>query len=109
MESTADKTMNRKRKIFEKHKESDKIQFVKNNMIDLIPVAKETKEKEFVLSDYIQYKDLDDFNCEFIDIKKIRKFIRLLKEEIDNNIKIDCRIWYKEIIDNLAGDVLNGK
>ena len=66
--------------------------------------------KEFNLSDYIQYKDLDDFNCEFIDVKKIKKFIRLFKLEINKEKIIeDFMVSRKEIfaiMDKLAGDKL---
>lgn len=63
---------------------------------------------EFVLSEHIQYKDLDDFNCEFIDVKKIKKFIRLFKLEIRKHDKLTpyTKLTLVELIDKLAGEKL---
>lgn len=78
-------------------------------------------KEEFNLSKNIQYKDLDDFNCEFIDVKKIKKFIKLLKEKIKEleiySEKVNANEFYrnglltglhhiKEEIDKLSGSAL---
>lgn len=71
------------------------------------------EKQEFNLSEKINlYKDTQmicGYDDNEIEVKNVKEFIRLLKEEIENDKTwIGSKILFLDFIDKLAGSQLNG-